>query len=105
MPGLDPGIHALEAVALKGVDTRDKRGHDGGAMSASLYHSFMQKGGWVYIMSNGHNGMLYCGVTSDLARRVWQHREGLIDGFTKRYGLKALVWYEWHDDIRRARRR
>jgi putative endonuclease len=43
----------------------------------------MQKGSWVYIMSNGRNGTLYCGVTSDLARRAWQHREGLIGGFTK----------------------
>jgi len=62
----------------------------------------MQKGGWVYIMSNRRNGTLYVGVTSDLSRRIWEHREGLIDGFTKRYGLKRLVFYEWHDDIRLA---
>ena len=62
----------------------------------------MQKGGWVYIMSNRRNGTLYVGVTSDLSRRIWEHREGLIDGFTKRYGLKRLVYYEWHDDIRLA---
>ncbi len=102
MPGLDPGIHVLEPPALKGVDTRDKRGHDGGGLGATAYHRPMQKGGWVYIMSNGRNGTLYLGVTSDLARRAWQHREGLIDGFTKQYRLKALVWYEWHDDIRLA---
>ena len=51
----------------------------------------MRKGGWVYIMSNRRNGTLYVGVTSDLSRRIWEHREGLIDGFTKRYGLKRLV--------------
>ena len=62
----------------------------------------MQKGGWVYIMSNRRNGTLYVGVTSGLSRRVWEHREGLIDGFTKRYALKRLVYYEWHDDIRLA---
>ena len=62
----------------------------------------MQKGGWVYIMSNRRNGTLYVGVTSDLSRRTWEHREGLIDGFTKRYGLKHLVYYERHDDIRFA---
>ena len=51
-------------------------------------------GGWVYIMTNRPNGTLYVGVTSDLARRVYEHREGLIDGFTKRYGLKRLVYFE-----------
>jgi putative endonuclease len=59
-------------------------------------------GGWVYIMTNKPDGTLYVGVTSNLARRVYEHREGLMDGFTKRYGLKRLVWYEPHDDIRYA---
>ena len=49
------------------------------------------RGGWVYIMSNRPHGTLYVGVTSDLARRVYEHREGLADGFTKQYGLKRLV--------------
>jgi putative endonuclease len=62
----------------------------------------MQKGGWVYIMTNRRNGTLYLGVTSGLARRAWQHREGLIDGFTKRYGLTRLVYYERFEDIRDA---
>lgn len=53
----------------------------------------------VYIMASGRNGTLYTGVTSDLARRVWQHREGVIDGFTKRYDCKMLVWYECHGDM------
>ncbi len=60
------------------------------------------RGGWVYIMTNRPNGTLYLGVTSDLSRRAWEHREGRIDGFTKRYGLKRLAWYEPHDDIRTA---
>ena len=60
------------------------------------------KGGWVYIMTNRPNGTLYVGVTADIARRAWQHREGLADGFTKRYGLKRLVYVEWHDEIKRA---
>jgi putative endonuclease len=59
-------------------------------------------GGWVYIMTNQPNGTLYLGVTSNLARRVWEHREGLVEGFSKRYGLKRLVWFERHDDIRTA---
>jgi len=56
-------------------------------------------GGYVYIMTNKPNGTLYVGVTNDLARRAWEHREGVADGFTKRYGLKRLVYYECHDDI------
>ena len=48
----------------------------------------------VYIMANRRNGTLYAGVTSDLVKRVWEHREGLGDGFTKRYGCKLLVWFE-----------
>ena len=53
-------------------------------------------------MTNRPNGTLYIGVTSDLARRVWEHREGIVEGFTKRYGLKRLVYAERHDDIRLA---
>jgi putative endonuclease len=58
--------------------------------------------GWVYMMSNRRNGTLYVGVASDLPRRAYQHRSGLMDGFTKRYGLKLLVYYEQHADIRTA---
>ena len=59
-------------------------------------------GGWVYILSNQRNGVLYVGVTSNLLKRVFEHREGVVEGFTKRYGLKMLVYYERHDDIRTA---
>ncbi|MFG5120587.1 GIY-YIG nuclease family protein [Methylorubrum sp. POS3] len=48
----------------------------------------------VYIMASGRNGTLYTGVTANLARRVYEHREGLIQGFTTRYRCKHLVWYE-----------
>jgi len=60
------------------------------------------QGGWVYVMTNRPNGTLYVGVTSDLARRAWEHREGVVDGFTKRYGLKRLVYVERYDDIHSA---
>jgi putative endonuclease len=60
------------------------------------------KGGWVYILTNRPNGTLYVGVTADLARRIYEHREGLVEGFTKRYGLKRLVYVERYDDIRDA---
>ena len=59
-------------------------------------------GGSVYIVTNRANGTLYVGVTSDLGRRIWQHRSMKIEGFTQRYGLTRLVWYEHHDDIRTA---
>ena len=60
------------------------------------------KGGRVYIVTNRPNGTPYIGVTSDLARRAWEHREGVAEGFTKRYGLKRLVSAERHEDIRIA---
>jgi putative endonuclease len=59
-------------------------------------------GGWVYFMTNRRNGILYVGVTSNLARRAFEHREGLVEGFTKRYGLKKLVYAEPFGDIRQA---
>lgn len=65
----------------------------------------LMQGGWVYIMTNRANGTLYAGVTSDLPRRVWEHRKGAADGFTKKYGLKRLVWAERHNDIRSALQR
>jgi putative endonuclease len=51
----------------------------------------------VYIVTNKRNGTLYVGVTSDLSKRIYQHKEGSIDGFSKRYGCKMLVFYERHD--------
>lgn len=57
---------------------------------------------FVYIMTNRKDGVLYVGVTTDLMRRVYEHRSGAVEGFTKRYGLKSLVWFEAHDDIRAA---
>ncbi|MCB9991391.1 MAG: GIY-YIG nuclease family protein [Rhodospirillales bacterium] len=62
-------------------------------------------GAYVYIITNERNGTLYIGVTSNLRQRVWQHKEGVVDGFSQKYGLKRLVWYEVHDDIREAIRR
>ncbi len=58
-----------------------------------------EKGGWVYIITNRPNGILYVGVTADLVRRVSEHRAGEIAGFTQKHGLKRLVYFERHDDI------
>ena len=58
--------------------------------------------GHIYIMASQKHGTLYIGVTSDLARRVHEHKTELTKGFTSRYGCKRLVWYEEHFDIRDA---
>ena len=63
------------------------------------------KAGCVYMMANRKNGTIYTGATSNLIKRVHEHREGLIDGFTKRYGCKLLVWFEVHEDLQEARQR
>jgi putative endonuclease len=57
---------------------------------------------YVYILTNTHNTVLYIGVTNDLKKRVWQHREKLVEGFTKRYNVTKLVYYEMFDDVRAA---
>jgi putative endonuclease len=82
MAGLVPAIH--EGVA---------------ASPAPLHDRKMYGNAWVYIVTNRPNGILYTGVTSDIAKRAWEHREGVVDGFTKRYGLKRLVYVERHADI------
>jgi len=56
----------------------------------------------VYIVTNRPNGTLYVGVTGNIARRAWEHRESVVDDFTKQYGLKRLVFVERHEDIRTA---
>lgn len=61
------------------------------------------KTGYVYIMASSRNGTLYIGMTSDLMKRVWEHRNGIVRGFTRKYGCKTLVWYEAHEDLEQAR--
>ncbi len=60
------------------------------------------KEAYVYIMSSKRNGTLYVGVTSDLVKRVYEHKAGIIDGFTKRYRIGVLVYYEMHESIMNA---
>ena len=57
---------------------------------------------FVYMLASKRNGTLYVGVTNDLSRRSWEHKEKQVPGFTKRYGVGILVWYEIHDDIDQA---
>ena len=56
----------------------------------------------VYILASQRNGTLYIGVTSDLVQRIWQHRNEVVQGFTKKYGVHMLVWYELHEDMENA---
>jgi putative endonuclease len=76
MPGLVPGIHAL--------------------------HYPRMLGGYVYILASAPNGIPYVGVTNDLVRRTYEHRNGLVAGFTKKYSIKRLVYFERHETIQAA---
>ena len=65
----------------------------------------MEKNFYVYILSSKRNGTLYVGVTSDLIKRVWEHKNKLVEGFTERYGVDKLVYYEQFQDAAYAIRR
>ena len=62
----------------------------------------MNKQPAVYILASKRNGTLYIGVTSDLVKRIWEHKNNLVEGFTKRYGVHHLVWYELHERMESA---
>ena len=74
-----------------------------------MYHRRRSGGGrnpaWqpcVYLLTSRRNGTLYLGVTSNVTQRVWQHKSDLAQGFTQRYGVHTLVWYEGHDTMESA---
>ena|SRR3989338_1998510 len=58
--------------------------------------------GYIYILANKSNSVIYTGVTSDLVKRIYQHKQRLLEGFSKRYNLHKLVYYEMHDSINNA---
>ncbi len=62
----------------------------------------MDKQPAVYILASKRNGTLYIGVTSDLVKRIWEHRNRMVEGFTERYGVHHLVWYELHESMESA---
>lgn len=62
----------------------------------------MAKGGYVYILASQRNGTLYIGLTSDLPRRVDEHKQHVVAGFTRKYNIGKLVWYEQHDSVEEA---
>lgn len=92
--GRDLGARTADFVAVESSDANE----DPQAILASIavpplaIENDRMQGGWVYIVTNRPNGTLYLGVTSDLARRAGEHREGLVEGFTSRYGLERLVY-------------
>ena len=74
---------------------RRSAGHPvGQARMAKIYY--------VYILASSRNGTLYIGMTNSLARRIWEHSEGLVPGFTKKYDVKLLVYYEIFEDVNAA---
>jgi len=62
----------------------------------------MPKQPCVYLLASRRNGTLYAGVTSDLVKRIWEHKNDAVDGFTKKYGVHTLVWYEQHASMASA---
>ena len=62
----------------------------------------MDKQPAVYILTSKRNGTLYTGVTSKLVKRVWEHKNNMVEGFTKRYSVHKLVWYELHENMESA---
>ena len=60
------------------------------------------KQSYVYILAGRKNGTLYVGVTSDLIKRIYEHKQNIIEGFTKKYRVHLLVYYEMHEDVREA---
>ena len=62
----------------------------------------MNKQPAVYMLASKRNGTLYIGVTSDLVKRIWQHKNNMVEGFTERYGVHQLVWYELHENMQSA---
>lgn len=68
-----------------------------------VQHGGTLTGGFVYILTNRKDGVIYIGVTSDLALRIEQHRSGAVSSFTKKYQCHRLVWFQWFDDLQDAR--
>ena len=92
MTGVDP------AIKSRG-DKRVCVSSRGLTAGSNLADSSVMKTYAVYIMASAKNGTLYIGMTNNIVRRVFEHKEGLIDGFTKTYNVHTLVYVETHDDV------
>jgi putative endonuclease len=69
---------------------------------SSIQYPAPMKQPCVYILASNRNGTLYVGVTSNLVQRIWQHKNNLVEGFTKKYGVHTLVWFEQHETLESA---
>jgi putative endonuclease len=97
--GLDPAIHHLRKTPSKKDGCAGLRLAEG-ASAPQAGHARADAVGmnyWVYILASAPGGTLYVGMTNNLVRRVYEHREGFVRGFTRRYGVKRLVYFEAHD--------
>ena len=93
--------HPRSCSRRKDVDGRDEPGHDGALCQACEPLTIARMlGGYVYILASIPNGILYVGVTNDLVRRVYEHRCGFVAGFTRKYSIKRLVYFEHHETFR-----
>ncbi len=110
--GWIPAFAGMTETALpSSLRKQGLRGNDRGASAdclsvipakAGIHLSFgflMEKEPCVYILASRPNGTLYIGVTSDLVKRTWEHKNDLVEGFTKKYGVHDLVYYEPHPDM------
>jgi putative endonuclease len=86
------------------MDARNKCGHDkfGGEENAMRRLHGEEILYYLYVLASRKHGTLYIGVTGDLSRRLWEHREGLVQGFTSRYGVTSLVYCEIFGDVKAA---
>lgn len=86
-----------DTLAQQTLTARADNHHSSIAAFQATLHGMRQA--CVYLLASRYHGTLYIGVTSDLVQRVWQHRHDVFEGFTKRYGVRTLVWYEAHEEM------
>src|SRR5690349_15626216 len=91
-------VAGCRKVVFAPVKTSHQR-HPGLEPGPALFFISVERQPSVYLLARASHSTLYTGVTSDLSGRIWQHRQGLVRGFTQRYGIKRLVWFEMHETM------
>jgi predicted GIY-YIG superfamily endonuclease len=84
------------------ANLRERISHSSFRRKPESKEASVNKQAAVYILASKRNGTLYIGVTSDLIKRIWEHKNNMVEGFTKRYGVHQLVWYEVHESMESA---
>jgi putative endonuclease len=98
---LKKGIHVAKIILDSHLHGNDKQTKRVIPLKKGIHEGVMNQY-YVYIMASKKNGTLYIGVTNDLIRRVYEHRNNLVEGFTQKYAVHLLVFYEIHNDINNA---